>query len=309
MLASPYHWAEETREKLASMLRLPAGDRIEVVLASDQNFLKYTAVTIASLLQNYRDARPLRIHLLLEAPLPDADSRKFAALSEIHPFTLNAVPVDGRQYQGIRTTPGISVATYFRLQMHDLLPADVTRVIYMDADIIVKDCVSNLFDIDLGVEAMAGVEDTISADYVSKLSQHPDTIHVNAGVLLIDVDAMRKLDLTRLVNSFMTARRYTIMLGDQEILTSIFGLVTKKAPIKWNVHGGMFEEQWVERYVGQRNSMNRKEAMAAIRTPSLIHYTFKRKPWVALDHPRAGDWRQTALNTEYKFDLGVVGRE
>ena len=305
MVRSPYFWAEEASARAKSISSKSASTHaVDVVLASDQAFLPFTAVTIGTILNNYRDRRTLRIHLLTDAPLSQEHADRFNQLQSIRSHVFNEVVVDGSSYEGLRTTPGISVATYYRLQMHELLPEDVKRVVYMDADIVVRDCVSQLFDFDLRGAVIAGVEDTISRDYVAKLGQHPETVHVNAGVLLIDIQALREIDFTSLAASFMRAKRYTLRLGDQEIVTGILGLETSAAPVAWNVHGSMFEPKWVEKYVGHRNGMDPLEAVEAIRNPSLIHYTYRRKPWIAPEHPRASDWFKAAAMTAYRFDPG-----
>src|SRR3546814_19149519 len=74
---------------------------------------------------------------------------KIEELKRIRDFTLHNIVVDARQFENVRTTPGITLATYYRLVMHHMLPAHVQRIFYLDSDIVVRKCLSEIYDIDL----------------------------------------------------------------------------------------------------------------------------------------------------------------
>jgi lipopolysaccharide biosynthesis glycosyltransferase len=304
MTASLYRWAEEAARSIDEIKdRQEPARNVDVVFASDEAFLAYTAVSIASLLKSYSCDRPLRVFLLLDKELSAEHKRRFDGLQRIRPFEMIQIPIDGKAYENLRTTPGISVATYFRLRMHEMLPADCQRVVYLDSDIVVRQSIEGLYDLPLGGDVVAGVQDSISLYYVDKLNQHPDTKHVNAGILMLDIAAIRQIDFTGIVESFIDAKKYTLLLGDQQIINGVLGLRTRFAPLKWNVHGSMFEPGWIEETMGVKNTIDLAEFRAAVADPAIVHYTYKRKPWIAAEHPRAQEWFNYLDLTEYSKDV------
>ena len=52
------------------------------------------------------------------------------------------------QYEGKDTNSDIPLASYYRLELHNLLP-DVDRIIYMDGDTIVFQDLSELITLDM----------------------------------------------------------------------------------------------------------------------------------------------------------------
>ncbi|WP_438852596.1 glycosyltransferase family 8 protein [Brevundimonas nasdae] len=300
---TPYYWQEEVleRSRLINTPPRPQTQYVDIVFASDKNFLPYTNVALASVLESYDSKIPLRINILTDKYLSEDDLNRFENLKHLNDFILNIIVVDGSSYAQLRTTPGISVATYYRLQMHNLLPADCCRVVYLDSDIIVKKSVHDLFMTDLGDNIIGGVEDSVSKHYVEKLGQHPETIHINAGVIVIDIDKIRKINFDDACSSFISAKRYTLMLGDQQIITGILGLVTLPLPIRWNVHGSMFDGSWAAKNAGTKNNMSLAECMEAAENPSIIHYTYHRKPWISPDHPKSNEWFSALRLSPYRF--------
>src|SRR3546814_18045988 len=106
---------------------------------------------------------------------------KIEELKRIRDFTLHNIVVDARQFENVRTTPGITLATYYRLVMHHMLPAHVQRIFYLDSDIVVRKCLSEIYDIDIDGYLFAGVEDSLSLHYNRKFGLLETAAHINAG--------------------------------------------------------------------------------------------------------------------------------
>ena len=299
---SPYRWAELALERFqkARLEPFSAGPSVDVVMASDEAFLPYTAVAIQSILDHYRSDRSLRIFLLTDASLDNEHRSRFAQLSSDSGFELVEVVTTASEYEGLQTTVGISPTTYFRLNMHNLLPRDVRRVVYLDSDVIVRRCISELYNLDMTGYSLAGCEDSISRHYVEKFGQHPQTKHVNGGVLVVDLDAWRRIRFSDLLEDFASAKQFVLTLGDQEILTGILGLSTCFASIDWNVHGSMFDPKWRSEESGKKNQIDRDALERAVHDPAIIHYTYNRKPWISQEHPRSADWFMVASRTPYR---------
>src|SRR3546814_17947708 len=81
----------------------------------------------------------------------------------------------------------LTLATYYRLVMHHMLPAHVQRIFYLDSDIVLRKCLSEIYDIDLDGYLFAGVEDSLSLHYNRKFGLPETAAHINAGVTLVTI--------------------------------------------------------------------------------------------------------------------------
>src|SRR3546814_19075940 len=63
--------------------------------------------------------------------------------------------------------------------MHHMLPAHVQRIFYLDSDIVVRKCLSEIYDIDLDGYLFAGVEDSLSLHYNRKFGLPETAAHIN----------------------------------------------------------------------------------------------------------------------------------
>nr|WP_319391659.1 glycosyltransferase [uncultured Cohaesibacter sp.] len=278
----------------------PEQHPVNLVFATDKNYIPYTAVTLASLLYNCTENVDIKVYILLDSKLSNDDLVKFEDLKNIKYFELIQVVVDGSLFENVKTTKGITIATYYRLLIHQLLPEDVDRALYLDGDLIIRKSICDLYSFKFDGALFAGVEDSISILYNRKFGCKEDDNHINAGVLLMNVGLMRSINFTELVELYLESNRYRLVLGDQQIINELFGFSIKYLPVQWNVHGSMFVKGWVRDFVGKKNNMNISEASKAIADPSIIHYTYTRKPWMSLEHPKSDEWFNYLNLTPYK---------
>lgn len=286
------------------MGKVMSTDTLDIVFASDNHYIKYTAVTLASLLKNVRDkTKPIRVFVLLEEALDHETVEKIEQLKKIHDFSFYQVQVDASQFENVKTTDGITIATYFRLFMHKLLPEDCHYVIYLDSDLIIKHSIDELLGYADKDVLFWGVQDSISRVYNRRFGLLESEHHVNAGVLLVNINLMRSLDFDSKIKEFLDINQYRILLGDQQIIAEVFNHLMRYLPVKWNVHGSMFQKGWVEEHVGVSNSFKLAEAREAVHDPAIIHYTLARKPWISMEHPCSATWYEYLELTAFKQDI------
>ena len=280
-----------------------SSDAINVVFSADRRFIPYFATSLASLLSNYAAARPLHVYLLTDPDFSAEDRDRVESLSKFHPFTLHVIHVDASKYSEIKTTVGISVAAYNRLFMDSLLPEELSRALYFDSDLIITQDIGAIYDLPMDGLLFRGAEDSISSVYKSRYDLPPESHHINSGVMLCNLTMMRALDFDAVITKFLAIHRYRIVMGDQQIINEVFHDKIGALPLAWNVHGMMFKSGWVTEKVGSDNTMDPEEALRAIANPAVIHYTFKRKPWTSLEHPRSRTWHRYNEKTPFRVGL------
>ncbi len=173
----------------------------------------------------------------------------------------------------------LSSAAYFRLFLTELLPAALSRVIYLDSDVIVCRPIEELWWTPLDGKPMAGVLKPRATEAI-EVGLQSEADYFNSGVMLIDLDAWRRLDVSRRALDFVQHHPGRIHGHDQPALNHVFAGAWKRLDFRWNQQFKFFVH--TAGYLGVPAS-----ALRELRTrPFIIHYTTGSKPWhYSNDHP------------------------
>lgn len=234
-----------------------SNEKINICLSCDDNYAKYAGVVITSVLTNALPEDKLNFYIL-DGGISVENKDKILSLKNIKDCDINFVSIDENlfsDFKNITTHAYISLPAYYRLKMASLLP-DISRIIYFDCDVVVQKSLRNLFNIDMGEHALAGVSD------VKKRMQKINPTYVNSGVLVMDLDNMRKQDLEAKFFEYTKEHYSEIVCGDQEIINQVCKGEIKLIDSKWNTQISNFS--------------NRSDYT---RNPYIIHYIGKNKPW------------------------------
>jgi lipopolysaccharide biosynthesis glycosyltransferase len=129
--------------------------------------------------------------------------------------------------------------TYGRLVLPELLP-HLSRVLYLDADLLVRIDLHRVFSTDLGGHALGAVatssfESSLDGSLASAWGVSGDTPHFNAGVLLMDLDQWRSQRLTERTLAFVSRHASNLRSHDQSALNFVFHSRFKPLPRRFNV--------------------------------------------------------------------------
>lgn len=168
----------------------------------------------------------------------------------------------------------VTLATYYRLVIADILPQNIKKVIYLDCDIIVNQDLADLWNIDISNVCVAALEEQekLSTNGARRLNYSQKYSYFNAGVLLLNLGKIRqKFSFCDFV-SYIKEKEDKIMFHDQDVLNAFFHDSKKFLPLKYNVMDCFMQKkaQIPRRYRQETNS---------IMSPSIIHYSGPLKPW------------------------------
>jgi lipopolysaccharide biosynthesis glycosyltransferase len=292
---------ETIKQRQATNTDLRRGTRltssINVALAIDGNYVAHTAATMSAMLDMLDRATTIRFFLLTNQTLSQQDR---VTLSAIFPdCNLHFIDVDANEFTWAPLNrPHISVAAFYRLNMHKLLPSDIERVIYIDSDTIVVDSLLKLWNIDIGSKPIAGCADEGGVTQSIRLNLPLSHKYFNSGVMIFDLAKLRKSKLMDDIANLYQAREKEIILQDQDLLNIMFYDRTHILPLKWNINNVMFA------FTNIRPSYSVEDAREAVADPGIIHFTGRIKPWdTRCVNPLAGlywhyrnmtPWRESA---------------
>lgn len=201
--------------------------------------------------------------------------------------------------------PGhVSIATYYRLFVAQILPEDVHKIIYLDGDMIVRGSLDKLWNTDLDGYAIAAVHDMDEQKHIDshRLPYPMETGYFNAGMQLINVDYWRKNDCLSLFMNFLKEHADKIVYHDQDVLNSCLYDKKKWVSVTYNFQNGFLYNSEHKDYVKGLQ----REIDDAINDPIIIHFSTYSKPWhINCFHPFCAVWRHYKKKSQWKKDTLV----
>jgi lipopolysaccharide biosynthesis glycosyltransferase len=173
----------------------------------------------------------------------------------------------------------ITRTTFLRLFLSTWLPSNLERILYLDIDILVKRSLEDLFSrkSDFVICAVKGGSSLLS---IGSHLQNFNSAYFNAGVLLIDIDKWRKLEVESEILKIGQKGSYPLM--DQDILNLVFKGEWTELSADYNVQQ-MPDSAF--RFKDEQQS------------PAIVHFVGG-KPW--------NESRSTAYVNEYRFQFNKI---
>lgn len=254
---------------------------IDVVFASDANYVMPLAVAMSSTAVNVAPHRPLRFHVLqsgigpeLRAKVARSVERATSRNAEIH-----WLDVPMHRIAGLKVNHAhLSALTFARLLIPELLPANVDKALYLDSDIVVREDIGELWERNLEGRSVWAARDAIG--FVSKpggisnfreLGIPQDAHYFNAGVLLINLAKWRREGTGRRLLEYLEVHRDIVQWVDQEALNAVLWDDWGELEYRWNsqiawrrFRQGKAIPNWTPDYSRR----------------SIVHFATSEKPWL-----------------------------
>jgi lipopolysaccharide biosynthesis glycosyltransferase len=248
----------------------PSGSKpaVPVVFACDEGYAMPLATVMRSLVESNPAHWPLPVYVLT-GEFSEASRQRVQTSLPQDSVQLHWLTVDLSKYTHFATLPHISTATYARLLIPDLFPAPITRVLYLDADMLVLDDLARVWEADLGGKPVGAVGDLINDILERGESGWEDVASVaryfNAGVLLMDLVAWRVERISERALEYLAAHPKTRM-ADQDALNAACDGRWHELPARWNFASHLSGDIGV---------------LPAAERPGIAHFITFRKPWLA----------------------------
>ena len=174
---------------------------IPIFFTVDDKYVPFLAVALQSLIENSSEKNYYLIKILYTS-ITEENQEK---IKKYEKENVNIEFVDLNYYinkikNKLYTRDYYSVTTYFRLFIPNLYP-QYNKALYLDCDIVLLADVAELYNIDMGDNLVAAAPDDVIQkievfqEYVEKVVGVADyRNYFNAGVLLINLDELRKFD-------------------------------------------------------------------------------------------------------------------
>jgi lipopolysaccharide biosynthesis glycosyltransferase len=275
-----------------------AGESLRVVTSCDSGFLRPLAVMLASLRRHHGDG-DLEITLLTESLTPDEVSYVASGIP-VQVVTLPTSLCDAAYFPA-----HLAKAALFRLGMQRFVTADVSRVLYIDADVIVRRPLDELWRTDLGDALLAAVIDPVVPWAAAPdglpwraLGLPPDAAYFNSGVMVVNLDRWRHEQIGE--RAIELLRTHKLPHADQGGLNAVLRGNWKRLPPWWNLQTGYLPEgRSLAPILESAETLDE-----AVRNPAIVHFQNSPygRPWVAggCSHPFRDEWYAQLDETPFR---------
>ena len=260
---------------------LPEG-RIHIAAACDEKYAMPLAVMLASVTANLGKERRVVAHVL-ESGLSVATRQKIARSIPDDRGAIRWIAVQAdrliRPRETLRSFDTVSIASYFRLLLPEVVPENLDRVIYLDCDLVVNHDLWDLWTVDIGDTSLGAVPELIeSARYASsragirlhrELGLRPDLELFNSGVMVVNLAKWRERQVASRAMTYLREAALYLRWHDQEALNAVVAGDWTPLDARWNVT--------MHVYRGRPDPRLKELAQ----TPRIVHYNAAIKPWQA----------------------------
>ena len=258
---------------------------IPVAFSSDINFLEPTFVAITSLLKNAKPFTIYDIYLMVPneiAAIVESQIRLF--YDKFKNFKINVVDM-GNEFADVKMSiKHITAQTYYRLHLPNILK-QYNKCFYLDSDIIVNSDLTELFRNNIDEYYIAGVRASGYYHPESWVKKHTAEVglpsinqYINAGVLLFNLARIRE---ERIYEKMLSYVNKGFSSQDQDILNLVCYDNIKILPLKYNLMTKYLSFENGEVKINKEDAAvyGENECREALKSPVIIHYADKRKPW------------------------------
>ena len=264
---------------------------IPIFFAVDDNFAKYTIVTLHSMIKNASKNFNYKVRILSTVVSDSMKEQAYALQNDS--FSIEFVDVTSYLESISEKLPlrhYYSKTTYYRLFIPTMYP-ELEKALYLDCDIAINDSISNLYNTELGDNYVGAIPDQ-SVKYMSdefkayvekRVGVEKYDQYFNAGILVMNLKKLREVDFENKFIELLSNIKFNVA-QDQDYLNVIC-----------KGHVTFIDETW--------NEMPLPVEIERPAKPKLIHYNLSFKPWRLDDVLYEEVFWNYARKTSFIYDI------
>ena len=194
---------------------------MNIAFCVNNSYIPYITVAIKSIAEIHRHC-DVCIHVLTDK-ISESNRRRLAETIEGYDHITTEIHiVDTTLLKGVKT--GVwTIYAWYRILLPELLPSDIKKVLYLDADTLVVDDLSELFLTDMTSIAIAAALDPMSSDEFAfeRCGYKSDKKYICSGILLMNLEYWREKGLAKMLVDWANSNSERIMFPDQDAINYV----------------------------------------------------------------------------------------
>ncbi|MCD7779918.1 MAG: glycosyltransferase family 8 protein [Candidatus Gastranaerophilales bacterium] len=278
-----------------------------IVFSMDNNYVKYFAVALQSLIENSEQNINYDI-IILETDIANYNKKILLKMIPQN-FSLRFFKIDDFIIDKIDGNTLIaksywSIATWYRC-FCPFIMLDYKKVLYCDSDIIFNKPIEKLFNIDFENKEILAVKDSCALriekdpkreEFLQEALNMKDTnTYFNAGIIMFNIPQININEYYNVLCKYIKLPHLPYL--DQDVLNAVFYEKKKLISLKYNFsyHILISFKRTLDLYPEDFHDSREN--------PIIIHYTDKIKPWHNPKNEFCIEWWQYARKTPFYEDI------
>lgn len=285
---------------------------INVMYASDDNFVEVMATSIVSLLENNKsyyidiyivsDNISYKNKELINSMVLTYENCKIVFVEMPDLDEIIGETVDIKRY---------AKSMFSRILVGSLCPAELEKILYIDCDTMILGDVSEIYFDNLQGKVFGAVNDCRNIRYNNNLGMKKASVYINTGVLIINLSEYREKNYEKLLIDKIYKHNGQLEFPDNDIICRYMEDEICYIPPKYNAISVLFScnrEQLI-RLRKPQLMYSKAEYDEAVNNPTIVHFTtcflLPARPWFEnyehkfakryLDYRNLTPWRDEPL--------------
>lgn len=178
--------------------------------------------------------KSLDVYVLQQEKLADTEQiEKFCRRLQIN---YHPIIVDGKIFENAPVNDRYPETIYYRLLAHKYLPKEVSRILYLDVDMLVINDLKQLYQMPMesklyAAASHAALTNNMTEDFNRlRLGNYEAESYFNSGVLLMNLDQIRQTVKATDIFNYIREKKLSLFLPDQDVLNALYGHEIIKIP-------------------------------------------------------------------------------
>lgn len=280
---------------------------MNILIATNTNFMGPTSVMVYSLCRSHKDVE-VDIYLAYH-DLREQDIERLNRIISCFPKKkLYLLDVGGEFASTVAAKERFSHETYYRILAVNMLPQDMERILYLDADMLVKEDLTEVYETSMDetcpfvvcADMMGPTRGGTNRGVIPE-----DCLYFNAGFMLMNLEYLRKRNSIGYILDAFYREQNRYPYPDQDVLNHMY--YDKVRFVPWSLYN--LSPQWWKvdaealsrgeiRFAGYPDmnnpEINQEERFVDVTmqirdNAHIIHYLGFLKPWLYRDKPMYSD--------------------
>jgi lipopolysaccharide biosynthesis glycosyltransferase len=246
------------------------------------------AVTIHSALVNLKN-KPKIALFIIDGGISQRSKQRIIKSLDSQQVDVSWVQPNPGLIENLKVERHLTIVTYYRLLIPQVIPQHFKKAIYLDSDMVIKGDLEQLWNIDIGDNYVLAVQDD-NQRYIrmsgglrnyQELGINPDYKYFNAGLLVINLEKWRTDHIPLKVIEYLERNKDYVRDHDQDGLNGVLVGQWGELDPRWNQMPRIYAySSW------QDSPYDEALYSELLHNPHIIHFTTPPKPWQrGCEHP------------------------
>ena len=255
---------------------------MNIVYTLNDKFVPQVGAGIVSVCENNKEAKDINFYLV-SSGITDNNKKELSKLVKNYKRNIDIIELgDISDYFDFEfDTNGWNPIVLARLLLDKILPSNISRIIYLDGDTIVRGSILDLWNTGMGGKTIGmSIEPTIDKKRIEilDLGMHP---YCNAGVLLIDLKRFKEINAGKKIIEYYKKYDGKLFANDQDAINGAMKDEIFIISPKYNFYNifTQYPYYFLKRIMKPKKYIDKSLFLEAKKNPCIIHYLGEERPW------------------------------